>query len=50
MAQEAMSNGILPSDFYKSSFSDMMAAQNAKSRKDRPQDPLTLVGSDAFTF
>lgn len=50
MAQQAMQNGILPDDFYKSSFSDMMAAQNAKSRKDRPQDPLTLVGSEAFLF
>ncbi|MBB1079070.1 hypothetical protein H5S09_03695 [Limosilactobacillus sp. STM2_1] len=50
MAQQAMQNGILPGDFYKSSFSDMMAAQNAKARKDRPQDPLTLVGSEAFLF
>lgn len=46
-----MQNGILPGDFYQSSFSEMMDAQNAKSRKERPQDPLTLLnGSDAFTF
>ncbi|WP_323058298.1 hypothetical protein [Limosilactobacillus reuteri] len=50
MAQQAMQNGILPGEFYNSSFSDMMSAQNARSRKERPQDPLTLVGSDAFTF
>lgn len=51
MAQQAMQNGILPSDFYKTSFSDVMAAQNARSRKERPQDPLKLLnGADAFTF
>ena len=51
MAQQAIQNGILPTDFYDSSFSDMIAAQNAKSRKERIQDPIALVsGSDAFTF
>lgn len=43
MAQQALSNGILPGDFYNSSFSDFTAAQNAKSRKDRIQDPLALM-------
>ncbi|MEY8441797.1 hypothetical protein AALA17_03945 [Lactobacillaceae bacterium 24-114] len=51
MAQQAIQNGILPTDFYDSSFSDMMSAQYAKSRKERIQDPLSLVeGADAFTF
>ena len=51
MAQQAIQNGILPTDFYETSFSDMMAAQNAKSRKDRIQDPIVLAsGADAFTF
>lgn len=51
MAQQAMQNGILPTDFYETSFSDMQAARNAKSRKDRIQDPLSLVkGADAFTI
>ena len=51
MAQQAIQNGILPTDFYETSFSDMMAAQNAKSRKDRIQDPIALAsGADAFTF
>lgn len=51
MAQQAIQSGILPTDFYETSFSDMMAAQNAKSRKDRIQDPIVLAsGADAFTF
>lgn len=51
MAQQAMQNGILPGDFYSSSFSEFMDAQNAKSRKDRIQDPLEYAaGADAFTF
>lgn len=51
MAQQAIQSGILPTDFYETSFSDMMAAQNAKSRKDRIQDPIALAsGADAFTF
>lgn len=50
MAQQVLQMGVLPEDFYNSSFSDMVAAQNARSRKDRPQDPLSLIGSDAFTF
>ena len=51
MAQQAIQNGILPTDFYDSSFSDMIAAQNAKSRKERIQDPIALAsGADAFTF
>ena len=51
MAQQAIQSGILPTDFYETSFSDVMAAQNAKSRKDRIQDPIALAsGADAFTF
>lgn len=51
MAQQAMSTGVTPTEFYQSSFSDLMAAQNAKSRKDRLQDPLSLIdGADALTF
>lgn len=51
MAQQALQMGILPEDFYNSSFSDMLAAQNAKSRKERIQDPIALAsGADAFTF
>lgn len=43
MAQQAMKQGTMPSDFYRNSFSDFMAAQNAKSRKDRLQDPLAFA-------
>ena len=51
MAQQAMQTGVLPGDFYASSFSEFMDAQNAKSRKDRLQDPIALAtGADAFTF
>lgn len=51
MAQQAMQTGVTPTEFYQSSFSDLMAAQNAKSRKDRQQDPIALAGgADAFTF
>ncbi|WP_171030807.1 hypothetical protein [Pediococcus stilesii] len=35
--------GVLPSDFYNSSFSEMQAALNAKSRDDRIQDPVELA-------
>ena len=40
---QLISQGILPSDFYQSSFSEMQTALNAKSRKDRVQDPLELA-------
>ncbi|MFR0770937.1 MAG: hypothetical protein ACLSH6_01075 [Limosilactobacillus pontis] len=33
MAQQAMQNGVLPSDFYRTSFSDVMAAQNQDHEK-----------------
>ncbi|AGE39585.1 hypothetical protein LG347_00640 [Lactiplantibacillus plantarum] len=43
IANQLVSQGILPSDFYQSSFSEMQTALNAKSRKDRVQDPLELA-------
>ncbi|ASL36987.1 hypothetical protein QEO67_05280 [Lactiplantibacillus plantarum] len=43
IANQLISQGILPSDFYQSSFSEMQTALNAKSRKDRIQDPLELA-------
>ncbi|ADW01306.1 MULTISPECIES: hypothetical protein [Lactiplantibacillus] len=43
IANQLISQGILPSDFYQSSFSEMQTALNAKSRKDRVQDPLELA-------
>ncbi|MFW6754644.1 hypothetical protein [Lactiplantibacillus plantarum] len=43
IANQLISQGILPSDFYQSSFSEMQTALNAKSRKDRVQDPLKLA-------
>ncbi|MEE6691404.1 hypothetical protein [Lactiplantibacillus plantarum] len=43
LANQLISQGILPSDFYQSSFSEMQTALNAKSRKDRVQDPLELA-------
>lgn len=43
LAQQAMQTGILPSDFYNSSFSDLQAALSAKEPKDRVQDPLDLA-------
>ncbi len=45
LAQQAMQNGILPSDFYNTYFSDLQSAQGAKEPKDRVQDPLDLVRS-----
>lgn len=45
MAQKLLEQGILPDAFYKSSFSDMQEAMNAKSRKDRIQDPYELAMS-----
>lgn len=43
IANQLISQGILPSDFYQSSFSELQTALNAKSRKDRVQDPLELA-------
>ena len=43
IANQLISQGILPSDFYQSSFSEMQTALNAKSRKDRVQDPLEVA-------
>ena len=43
IANQLISQGILPSDFYQSSFSEMQTALNAKSRKDRVQAPLELA-------
>lgn len=43
IANQLIAQGILPSDFYQSSFSEMQTALNAKSRKDRVQDPLELA-------
>jgi len=43
IANQLISQGILPSDFYQSSFSEMQTAFNEKSRKDRVQDPLELA-------
>lgn len=43
IANQLISQGILPSDFYQSSFSEMQTVLNAKSRKDRVQDPLELA-------
>lgn len=43
IANQLISQGILPSDFYQSSFSEMQTALNAKSRKDRVQDLLELA-------
>lgn len=45
MGKMLLQQGILPSDFYNMSFSDLMAVQKAKSRKDRVQDPLKLAMS-----
>lgn len=43
MAQQFLEQGILPSSFYSSSFSELQDALKAKSRKDRIQDPLELA-------
>lgn len=36
--QLLMENGVLPSDYYNSSFSDMQAALNSKPRSERVVD------------
>lgn len=38
-----LQQGVLPTEFFATSFSDLMDVQNAKSRKDRLQDPLALA-------
>lgn len=43
MGQQMLSQGVLPTDYFDTSFSDLMAVQNAKSRKDRVQDPLAVA-------
>ncbi len=43
MGQQMLSQGVLPTDYFNTSFSDLMAVQNAKSRKDRVQDPLAVA-------
>ncbi|MFC6170352.1 hypothetical protein [Loigolactobacillus jiayinensis] len=43
MAQNFLEQGILPQQFYDSSYSDMQDALNAKSRKDRIQDPFEVA-------
>ncbi|WP_143452801.1 hypothetical protein [Loigolactobacillus backii] len=43
MAQQFLEQGILPQQFYDSSYSDMQDALSAKSRKDRIQDPFELA-------
>ena len=43
MGQQMLSQGVLPTDYFNTSFSDLMAVQNAKSRKDRVQDPLAIA-------
>ncbi|MGQ2381780.1 hypothetical protein ACT543_03850 [Lactiplantibacillus plantarum] len=43
LANQLLEQGILPEDFYNSSFSDMQTALNAKSREDRIQDPYELA-------
>lgn len=43
MAQQLLQEGVLPQQFYNSSFSEMEDALNAKSRKDRVQDPFELA-------
>ena len=40
-----LQQGVLPTDFYNTSFSDLMDVQQAKSRKDRIQDPVALAMS-----
>ena len=43
MGQQLLGQGVLPGDFFNTSFSELMAVQNAKPRKDREQDPLTVA-------
>ncbi|MHC3377751.1 hypothetical protein [Ligilactobacillus equi] len=37
-AQQMIQYGVLPGDYYNSSFSDMQTALAAKAPKDRPMD------------
>lgn len=43
MGQQLLGQGVLPGDFFNTSFSELMAVQNAKPRKDRAQDPLAVA-------
>ena len=43
MGNQMLEQGVLPTDFFNTSFSDLMDVQRAKSRKDRIQDPLKLA-------
>ncbi|HJA46977.1 MAG TPA: hypothetical protein H9792_04330 [Candidatus Limosilactobacillus excrementigallinarum] len=45
MGQQMLQQGVLPTDFFATSFSDLMDVQKAKSRKDRIQDPVALAMS-----
>lgn len=45
IGQQMLQQGVLPTDFFETSFSDFMAVQNAKSRKDRVVDPFKLAMS-----
>ena len=45
MGNKMLQQGVLPTDFYNTSFSDLMDVQQAKSRKDRIQDPVALAMS-----
>lgn len=44
MAQQLLNEkGVMPDDFYQQSFSNWIAAQNAKSAKNREVNPLELA-------
>lgn len=43
IANQMITQGILPGDFYQSSFSETQRALNAKPREERVQDPLELA-------
>lgn len=45
IGQQMLQQGVLPTDFFETSFSDFMAVQNAKSRKDRVVDPFKFAMS-----
>lgn len=44
LAQQMLQEqGVLPMDFYQTSMSDYLRAQNAKKPEDQLQDPLALM-------
>ncbi|WP_317760058.1 hypothetical protein [Liquorilactobacillus mali] len=43
MSQQFLQQGILPTQFYDTSFSDLQMSLKAKSRKERVQDPMELI-------